>query len=207
MQMILNGVATRTAKIMVQKKESYEKLLQLGASCDMVHKLGYIYSFQKENKNRPEALICTNSDRIEQCEYLVQALPEVHFSIVALTEMSSKLMSMDKYENVSLYPGVKMKVLDELFEKCDYYLDINYEAEIVSAVQLAFLHNQLIFGFKETLHNPGYVAAEHIFAAAEAQKLIDCLKSALADENVMKEHMKKQYEWAMQETADAYLSI
>lgn len=100
MRLILDHVATRTTKIMVQKKEAYQKLLALGASADMVHKLGYIYSFQKKNERKPEVLICTNSDRIEQCERLVQALPEMHFSIAALTEMSSKLMSMDKYENV-----------------------------------------------------------------------------------------------------------
>lgn len=207
MRIILEHNATRTAKIMVQKKDAYQKLLQLGAPADMLQKLGYIYPFKKENHRKPEVLICTNSDRIEQCARLVEALPEMHFYIAALTEMSSKLMSMDKYENVSLYPGVKMKVLEELFEKCDYYLDINYEGEIVSAVQQAFLHNHLILAFKETQHNPNYVAAEHVFAAADVQKMIDCLKETMANEEVLKARINKQHEWAVLENAEAYLSI
>ena len=207
MRIILDGQATRTAKIMVQKKDAYQKLLNLGAPADIIHRLGYIYPFKKENGHKPEVLICTNSDRIEQCERLVEALPEMHFYITALTEMSSKLMSMDKYANVSLYPGVKMKVLDELFEKCDYYLDINHEGEIVSAVQQAFLHNHLILAFKETQHNPNYVAAEHVFAAADVEKMIDCLKETMADEVVLKARIAKQHEWAVLEDAEAYLKI
>ncbi len=39
---------------------------------------------------------------------------------------------------MSLYPNVKMSVLDSLFEKCDLYLDINHEGEIVDAVHRAF---------------------------------------------------------------------
>lgn len=207
MQLIFNGQSTRTAKIMVQKKDAYEKLLQLGAPAEIIHRLGYIYPFKKENGHKPEVLICTNSDRIEQCERLVEALPEMHFYITALTEMSSKLMSMDKYDNVSLYPGVKMKVLEELFGKCDYYLDVNHEGEIVSAVQQAFLHNHLILAFKETQHNPNYVAAEHVFAAADVQKMIDCLKEAMANEEVLEARIKKQHEWAVLEDAETYLTI
>ncbi len=36
---------------------------------------------------------------------MVKALPQMHFHTAALTEMSSKLMGMGRYDNVSLYPG------------------------------------------------------------------------------------------------------
>ncbi len=65
MQMIFNGQAARTATVMVQKKQPYDKLRTLGARRDMVHRLGFIYPFEKENGHKAEALICTNSDRIE----------------------------------------------------------------------------------------------------------------------------------------------
>ena len=55
-----------------------------------------------------------------------------------------------------------------LFDRCDYYLDINHESEVASAVKKAFLHNQLILGFKETLHNKAYVADEHVFEVIAA---------------------------------------
>lgn len=129
MQMIFNGQAARTATVMVQKKQPYDKLRTLGARRDMVHRLGFIYPFEKENGHKNEALICTNSDRIEYCAELVKALPQMHFHIAALTEMSSKLMSMEDYDNVSLYPGVKADVLDELFVKCDYYF-LNYSYQL-----------------------------------------------------------------------------
>ncbi len=46
---IFNGEASRTTTVMVQKKKSYDKLIELGAKKDMVHKLGFIYPFAKEN--------------------------------------------------------------------------------------------------------------------------------------------------------------
>ena len=207
MQMIFNGQAARTATVMVQKKQPYDKLRTLGARRDMVHRLGFIYPFEKENGHKNEALICTNSDRIEYCAELVKALPQMHFHIAALTEMSSKLMSMEDYDNVSLYPGVKANVLDELFVKCDYYFDINHEAEIVSAVRRAFLHNHLIFAFKETAHNRDYVAEEYIYPSEEASRMIGDIQTAMADEAVLSEHLRRQKEAAFSENAEKYREI
>ena len=207
MQIILKGTSKRAAKIYVQRRDSYDKLLALGASAQVVRKLGFIYPFVKKNRKKPEVLICTNSDRIAVLENIVEALPEVHFSVAALTEMSSKLLGMNRYRNVSLYPGVKMKVLEELFEKADFYLDINYESEIVSAVQKAFLHNQLIFAFKETLHNAAYVAKEHIFTLDKAEELIRALKASMGDVERLKAGLEKQRRTAMLETKETYLDI
>ena len=204
MMIILDGTASRTTKIMVQNKKAYEKLLALGANPNKLQSLGYIYPFKKQNMHRPEALICTNSDRIAECEKIVQALPEMHFYITAITEMSSKLMDMDKYDNVSLYPGIKMPVLDELFERCDFYFDINHENEIVSAVQNAFLHNHLVVAFKETMHNASYVAPEHIYTIAEADKMISDVRMMLLNEDLMNHHIELQHQTAQSERKEAY---
>lgn len=207
MQIILDGHSSRTTKIMVQNKRAYEKLIELGANSEVIQPLGFIYPFKKENTHTPEVLICTNSDRIAQLEKIVQTLPEMHFYVTAITEMSSKLMDMDKYKNVSLYPGVKMNILDELFEKCDIYLDINYEGEIVSAVQKAFLHNHLIMAFKETMHNTAYVAEEHIYAIEEVDQMIAELKMILLDNELFDEHISLQQEVAMLEKREKYSMI
>ena len=204
MQIILKGQATRTAEILVQKKNSYERLLQLGASPDIVHPLGFLYPFERKNRCRPEALICTNSERVEKCRELVEALPGMHFHIAAITEMSSKLMRMDAYENVTLYPGVKSKILDELFESCDYYLDINHESEIVSAVYRAFRNNQLILAFQETLHHQDYVAKGHIWPAGEVHQMIDVIQETMLDEHAMAGHLRLQQESAYAETEESY---
>lgn len=207
MQFLLNGHAGRTETIMVQKRESYDKLIALGANPDMTHRLGFLYSFVKENKHRQEALICTNSDRIEHCEKIVKTLPKVHFHIAALTEMSPKLMEMDNCENVSLYPNVKQTVLDDLFKECDFYFDINHEKEIVSAVRKAFLHNQLIFAFEETIHNRNYIAKAHIYPAASVDRLIADVKKTAKDGDVLERRLKKQRDAAMEETAQRYAEI
>ncbi len=202
--MILKKEEFNNMRQKVQKRKSYDRLIELGASPSMVHKLGFVYPFQKENGHKPEALICTNSDRIAQCHKLVEALPQMHFHIAALTEMSSKLMSMGTYENVSLYPGIKTNILDELFEKCDFYLDINHESDIVSAVRRAFLHNQLILAFEETIHNRDYIAEQHIYRSNQADQMIMDLKEFLAAPKRMEGQLIMQHAWACAENAEKY---
>ena len=204
MQMILRGEAPRTAQIMVQMENSYTRLLELGASREMVRKLGFIYPFKRKNRRRMEALICTNSDRIEHCREIVKAIPQMHFHIAALTEMSSRLMEMEAFNNVSLYPGVKSEVLKELFDKCDYYLDINYEGEIVSAVRRAFLNNQLIFAFQETAHNRDYVSSRQVYPVKEADRMIADFRETIGKVSVLAERLQKQRAAALVEFSEDY---
>lgn len=205
MQMILSGKSGRTRAIYVQKKASYEKLIQLGASKEMLKPLGFAYSYSRDNTYQNEALICTNSDNIERCEELVQALPQMHFHIAAITEMSSKLMSMDQYENVTLYPGARSDKIEELFNRCDYYLDINHESEIMSAVKQAFLHNLLILGFKNTLHNRTYIAAEHIFNGHEG--MIAFLKNLMGHKAMIDGQLNLQKREALSEEVTTYTKL
>lgn len=207
MQIIFRGQASRTATVLVQKRQSYDNLIALGADKDMTRRLGYIYDFAKENMHRPAALICTNSDKIEQCRKLIESLPQMHFHIAALTEMSSKLMDLDNYGNVSLYPGVKQKVLDGLFEECDFYFDINHEAEIVSAVRRAFLHNHLIFAFQETAHNRDYVADAHVYPSNNVNRMIADVRKAMKDGAVLDQRLQRQREAALAEAAQRYRSL
>lgn len=204
MQMILNGQASRTGRIMVQKKSSYNRLMVLGAKKEAISELGFIYSFQKHNQHKRETLICTNTDEIEHCRELVEEFPQVHFHIAAITTMSSKLMDLQKYENVSLYPGAVTGVLDDLFQRCDFYFDINHYGEIVSAVRRAFLHNHLIFAFEETLHNGEYVADEHIYPAAEFERMVSDIRAVMEDSTVMEQHLERQRRHALSEDVEAY---
>ncbi len=205
MQVILQGRASRTGSIFVQKKASYEKLVELGASEDVVKPLGFVYDYESENHGGRDVLICTNSDQIEQLEYLTQHMPDLNIHIAAITEMSSKLLAMAKYNNVYLYPGVKNKVLKELFVKCDLYLDINHANEIVSSVKTAFLNNQLILGFRQTLHNSNYTANEHIFTNAD--DLLKVIHEVTGDRKALKRHLKLQKQHAMAEDTVDYKKI
>lgn len=205
MQMILDKHSKRTKQICVQKKDSYEKLMELSGANGLLKPLGFAYVYSRQNTYKNQALICTNSDRIEKCEELVKALPQMHFHIAAITEMSSKLMGMAQYENVTLYPGARTKMIEELFDICDYYLDINHEAEIVSAVKQAFLHNQLILGFKNTLHQKAFIAQEHVFDNYEAMAAF--LNRVMGQEAMINSQIDLQKKAAMSEETAVYADL
>ena len=205
MQMILSGQSRRTRAIYAQKKDSYHKLLQLGASEKILKPLGFVYHYTSKNTYQNNALICTNSDQIEKCEELITALPNMRFHIAAITEMSSKLTDLSRYENVTLYPGASIQKLDELFDRCDYYLDINHESEIVSAVKQAFLHNQLILGFGQTLHNKTFISNEHVFSGYQAMAAF--LKKIMGNETMIKKQLELQKKAAMSENVAAYAGL
>ncbi len=207
MRIILDGKSNRTCYIMVQRRDAYEKLVALGANQEMLQCLGFVYSLKRKNNHRPHALICTNSDNIEQFEKLVEAVPNLHFHVAAITEMSTKLSGMDIYDNVTLYPGVKANIAEDLFAKCDYYLDINHEKEILFAVQTAFMNNQVIFAFEETKHNLIYTAKEHIYKAADADRMIADLKAVLSDKNLTEEYLDRQHKAALLEKEEAFLQF
>ncbi len=207
MQIILDNNSPRTQKIMVQRRDAYEKLIELGVDSSKIEQLGYCYEYKKENTYGREALICTNSDNIAHCIKLVEGLPDIHFHIVAITEMSSKLMSMGSYANVTLYPNVKMAKVKDLFKKCDYYLDINYGNEILSSIWEAFLHNHVIFAFNETIHNHMYIAKEHIYSESDVDNMISTLKTLINDKNKVDEYINRQKSYAMSESINRYQEI
>ena len=207
MQMILRGKARRTAKVMVQRRTPYEKLMELGADAGMVHRLGLVYRFRRENGYKPEALICTNSENVEHCREIVSALPQMHFHIAALTMMSPKLMRVGEYENVTLYPAAGKEEIRELFRTCDFYLDINHMGEIVSAVYRAFLHNHLIFAFEETAHNRAYAADPHVYPAAEFDRMVSDVRETMENQEQMERHLQMQREDAMAEEKETYVRL
>ncbi len=207
MQAIFQGEAPRTDRIYVQKKRAYDKLLALGSNPQILHQLGYLYDFKRENKHRPELLICTNSDEIEKLTECIEALPMVHFHIAAITEMSSKLMSKGTYGNVSVYPNVKPKIAERLFENCDLYLDINHGGEILDALSKAFLNNQLIFGIRETLHNTDVIAESHIFEAAKYQIMLAKIRAVLSDEDLWEKELALQKDAALTESKERYREL
>lgn len=207
MRVILEG-HTGTEEICVQNRDSFARLAESGAE-DLggaaIHPFGFVYRFRRKNRGSRNVLICTNSDQIEQLQTLVEALPEVQFHIAAVTEMSSRLLAFGRYGNVLLYPTASESLLDELFQKCDYYLDINHGGEIREAVRQAFLNEQLILGFKKTLHRSRCTAREHVFTDADG--LLRLMKTLTEDPALLREHLLVQKQAAMEEPAKAYRKL
>ena len=204
MLLIFDGKANRCKRVIVQNHPSYERLRMLNAPENKMDELGYIYSFKKKNMGRPSALICTNTENVEKLKELVEALPEMKFHVTAITEMSAKLLAHEKYDNVIMYPNVKMSTLDRLFWECDFFLDINREGEIVDATRKAFLHNQLILTFNETAHGLTYTARENRFEAKQYLKMTERIKSLLKDENQLKTAVYSQQRYALNASVDDY---
>lgn len=182
MQLILENDQLRAKTIIIPDYATYERALQLTDE-KFHHKfnhLGYHYHFKRDNFVRPDALIVTNSDQLEQVEKLVESLPKVTFRIAAVTEMSSKLLDMLRYPNVVLYQNASPQKIQELYQLSDIYLDINYGNELLQAVRQAFEHNQLVLAFEETAHNRRYTAPNHIFAKEAVDDMIHTIELAIS---------------------------
>ncbi len=192
MRSILDRGAAGVSVIAVQRQDAYKKIRELAVDQTRFKKLGYIYPSLRENKGSHNALVFTNSDQVEKLAELVKSLPDVHFHVGALTEMSPKLLIMEMMQNVTLYPAIWEKTISELWSKCDIYLDINHGGEILEAVRTAFLNNQLVFAFGSTAHNRFFTDTANIFEPGEYQKMADRIKSILSDDKKMKEALKAQ---------------
>lgn len=170
MRVLLDGFA-RSQKVVVQNKNVFEKINTL---CTVEQSLkvefaGYKFPFKRENSGKLSALIMTNSDQLKNIEALISQHPNIMFHIGALTEMSSHLLAIARFENVKLFPNISNAVVEKLFRECDIYMDINFGNEILSATREAFLNNMLVLSFEDTLHNSRYVAQPHIFKRDDIQ--------------------------------------
>ena len=205
MQSIFNHPEDRVKRIIVQRKDAYDKLLSLlpSAQHERVHYLGYTYPEKKQPTGKKDILILTNSDQIEHLEDLVVGLSNFTFHIGALTEMSQRLTSFSRYDNVVLYPNLPAQKAHELFEKCDLYFDINHGSSILDSVRQAFEYNQIIFAYNNTSHDRDLTLPAHIFAPEETQRLIDTVRG-LGDHAQV---ARQQREETIFESSDTYRKV
>lgn len=188
----------RQTKVLVQDKQAYDKMVPLLSpeERDKVAYLGLLYPFNEQSLDKNQALILTNSDQLEGIDTLVTQTPDLHFHIGAITEMSSRLTDLSKYSNVSLYPNIAMARVQELYKTCGFYLDINHQGEILSAVRTAFEHQLLILGFQNTAHNRTYTADRLIFSPGEIAELQSKLAELRSNPQVAQSHLDQQKEKA-----------
>lgn len=137
-------------------------------------------------------LIATNSDQVEHLEELVIALPVLHFHIGARTLMSDKLHRLEKYSNVSLYPGMNPQKWMELVIKSTYYLDINHYLEIYDAVPTACRYGLLVAGFDDTLHHKDLVLPECRFRPEDPEGMIRFLETVYWDPEKLESMVERQ---------------
>ena len=129
-----------------------------------------------ENHMSGNALILTASDQIEKLDELSQEMPEMRFHIAAHTQVSDKLYKLAERENITVYPGVSKEELDGLWEKCDFYLDINHYREIDNAVDEASQRNLVIMGFENTVHQRELMVGGCVYAAQDYKKIVPVIR-------------------------------
>lgn len=177
MSFILEMKGKINFKVVVPDEAEYHKILALVGeeSKHKIVKSGYVYQYHRKNRFSKNVLTVTNSDQLPHIEEIIQRSPQYTFNITAVTEMSSTLMRLGKYDNVKLYPSVELNVARKLYENSDIYLDINLGNEILNAVRSAYDYDLLIMGYRETAHNPAYTAQHLLFAENDAASLIEHL--------------------------------
>lgn len=206
----LTNHKTRTKHVFFQCYSDWinykSRLLKSKGNVDF-HFLGNIYPHPRGNKLRPNVLILTNSDDIEHLSEIVKSMPELHFYIAAITEMSQKLLNFNQYQNVDLYPNVTQEKVQTLLENCDIYFDINHSNEILNAVRVAFEQNMLIIGFENTLHNRRFIATENIFDPTDFAAIRNKVISALNNVEEMKRLIDQQRQAAGDVSINDYQEV
>lgn len=199
---------TRTKHIIIQRYQDWQRYSsQLSSDQVDFAYLGLIYPTIRENQGRPRALIVTNSDQVEQLPAILDALPDVHFDIMAMTAMSAKLLAVRRFANVTLSPNASSAQIAAALGNDDILLDINAGDEVLGVVRRAFEQNMLIMSFAATLHQPQYVAPENVFSQEDDQDLIHRVKVALTDRSTMHKLVQQQRTAAGMATAADYRRV
>ena len=107
--------------------------------------------------------------------------------------MSDKLLQLQDYENVYLYPVVSEEKIKELFDLCDIYLDINHYNEVYDSTNLAVNNSMAVFAFENTVHRRDICLKKNIFETADCDKMIGRIKETMFEESIYQDLIKEQY--------------
>ena len=187
----------RDLKVIVPNEKIHSQLAyKLEEQKNVVIKGGYVYKFKKNNSYSNQILCLTNSDQVLYLEQLAQSNPQYDFHIAALTTMSNKLLTLNKYSNIHLYPNVIKKKVIELYEECDIYLDINKGKKILDSVRAAFDYNLLILAEKEITHNSDVTAPNNIITSNNEKEFSSILKEIYNNKEKFKNRLIYQHKHA-----------
>lgn len=198
MTLIFDGKMPRKMNVMINEKQEYQTVMShIDAHAQrFVHQAGNVYHYDRENGLSRNVLTVTNSDQLAHIETIVAECPDMTFHIAALTEMSSKLLDLNNYPNVKLYPVAKPNTITELYETCDIYLDVNAGDEVGNAIERAFYQNMLILGYQDTIHQPLYISQENIYDKSQVATLITQLQRIGQDSNYLIGRLSLQHQHA-----------
>lgn len=124
-------------------------------------------------KAKYQALIITDSQQLEQIDYLIKHLPEYDIHILTFTDMGEILRSLASYENIKLHPTVMRWMCRKMIEECDVYLDINHEFKFPDVLEWVQEAKKTILAF-DNVANPYHV--DQVFPHDNPKAMVDFLK-------------------------------
>lgn len=120
------------------------------------------------------ASIFTNTGDIEGIGYLLEKLPDVQFHIVAPTYFSPNIIELQRYSNCYIYPCADPKMKQNIIDKTDIYLDINYGLGMDQELQEMVRRGKTIYSFDCTNHF--FNGESTVFTVDEIDELIRSVK-------------------------------
>lgn len=126
-------------------------------------------------RERHAAFIYTFSLYLEQVEYLIQQLPNVHFYIAAPVVVADSVTALLAYENVSVMSDIagQPALIDSMVEDCDFLLDINHDAEVDGIIGRFVDKGKPVLAFDNVVHGE---QGQRVFSVEEPQEMVTAIQ-------------------------------
>lgn len=157
----LKGLKDFNSQLILTNKSDYEKLVVSNQKEEILY-CGLQFPIKSGLGLGSEVLITTGTDDIKNLEAIVSSCRGTNFHVAASTLMSDKLLSLDKYPNLTLYPAISKEKLISLFERCGVFLDIANSPTVFSANKLAVSYSCLRMGYAG-ISSGKYITSDLLF--------------------------------------------
>lgn len=130
------------------------------------------------NQETFHCLIFTDTQDIEQLDYLAQYLPHVIFDVAAWTDMGPKLYELqNNYQNIRLHPAITSEKLEQLKVRMGLYLDISCGHSTHDVVNSVYEMNKIIFSFESTQHGS---FGQLIYSSKSPERMVEDIKNLIS---------------------------
>ena len=130
------------------------------------------------NQETFHCLVFTDTQDIEQLDYLAQSLPKVMFDVAAWTDMGPKLYKLqNNYQNIRLHPAITSEKLEQLKVRMGLYLDISCGHSTHDVVKSVYEMNKIIFSFESTQHG---LFGQHIYSSKSPERMVEAIKNIIS---------------------------
>ena len=130
------------------------------------------------NQETFHCLIFTDTQDIEQLDYLAQYFPHVIFDVAAWTDMGPKLYELqNNYRNIRLHPAITIEKLEQLKVRMGLYLDISCSHSTHDVVKSVYEMNKIIFSFDSTQHGS---FGQQIYSSKSPERMVEDIENLIS---------------------------